>query len=1162
MPGRRFCFGRAHHVVWALVTMLVCLTAWPSAGQSPARSSGLPGSSGPALGPATNVPGADLSSLTPPGTLPQIPDETVVDVRVVGNQAIPLTKIVPHIRTRPGRPFDMEVVEGDVRRLTQSRMFVNVKTYSKRVEGGRVVVFEVLERPTIHYVRYKGNSAIKLKTLKKESGLKAGDAFDTYSVEEARRRLEDYYHEKGYSRARVTLVEGGKPTDQGVEFLINEGQKQRVLWTDFVGNTIASDDRLRTQIQSKPGFLWLFKGEVDRKKIDEDIDKLTAYYRGLGFFRARVGRELRFNEAQNWLTLTFVIDEGPRYKVRGVSIAGNTKFSNDELAEKLKLKSGEFFNQAMMTKDVATIQETYGGIGYVFADVKADPRFLEEPGELDLVYKINEGDRCRVGRINVNIEGDASRTQITTILNRLSLRPGDIVDIREVRASERRLLASGLFLSDPAAGAKPKIAFSPPEMDKEEGGQKKSEVAREPDRPRGFRGQSPTESPADYWSQQAVGFRDEERVLDLTIEGRLVPQPGQAVPMPAPTEILPNESGEPSSAPARAGSRPTIIRGQYTPDSGYSIPNTRPWSGTRSSTTGGTVWDSYTPPSSSTTNPWAPAPSSGSGTAAGGSTTGPIVQPSTNPPGVQANAPQPAATPAAPQPGAAAPAMGAAPVPGWQPAGSPATAQPAAGAAAPGTTSTTAGVSRGVGANDVGIGTTAPATNATAPTPMTPVTAMPAASYGSYRGPTTSTTAQSQSTMQPVAQSGPQFAAPANNPPAYAPPPSSSSGPPSSLVPGSPPLFSNSSVFAATAGESDFSRPIPLDVIARETETGRLMVGVGVNSEAGLLGSVVIDERNFDWTRFPRSWEDVRSGRAWRGAGQGFRIEAVPGTELQRYMINFREPYLFNSEIGLSLSGFYYDRQYQDWDENRTGGRAGLSYQFNHDLSGIFTFRGERVTLSDPATPTPQVLQDALGHNALYGFEFKLVHDTRDSSFLPTEGHLIELGMEQVIGTYQYPRASVDLRRHFTLTQRPDGSGRHVLSMLGRFGWTGDDTPIYDHYFAGGYSTLRGFDFRGASPSEMGVFVGGEAMVLTSVEYMFPITADDMLRAVVFCDVGTVEPRLDTWNNRWRVAPGFGLRITIPFMGPAPIALDLAFPVSHEPGDDINNFSFFIGFGR
>jgi outer membrane protein insertion porin family len=76
-----------------------------------------------------------------------------------------------------------------------------------------------------------------------------------------------------------------------------------------------------------------------------------------------------------------------------------------------------------------------------------------------LIYDVTEGDRYRVGQINVKISGDNPYTRRTVALNRLSIRPGDVVDIRKVRDSERRLRASGLFLSDPVRGVRPKIVF-------------------------------------------------------------------------------------------------------------------------------------------------------------------------------------------------------------------------------------------------------------------------------------------------------------------------------------------------------------------------------------------------------------------------------------------------------------------------------------------------------------------------------------------------------------------------------------------------------------------------------------------------------------------------------------------------------------------------------
>jgi outer membrane protein insertion porin family len=353
---------------------------------------------------------------------------------------------------------------------------------------------------------------------------------------------------------------------------------------------------------------------------------------------------------------------------------------------------------------------------------------------------------------------------------------------------------------------------------------------------------------------------------------------------------------------------------------------------------------------------------------------------------------------------------------------------------------------------------------------------------------------------------------------------------------------------------------VDLDVVLSEAQTGRLMLGVAVNSDAGLVGQILLDEQNFDWARLPTSWDDFASGRAWRGAGQRFRLEAAPGTEVQRYLVSFQEPYLWGSPVSLGLSGSYFDRRYRDWDEQRLGGRVALGYQWTeNDLAANIAYRGENINVRNIAADIPE-LTEVLGDNSLHGFKLTVANDTRDSAFLATQGHYIELSFEQVVGSFVYPRGIVDARQYFLLRERPDHSGRHVLTLSSRAGITGNNTPIYENFFAGGYSTIRGFDFRGASPVKDGVQVGGEFMWVNTVEYLFPLTADDMIHGVAFVDFGTVEEKVEIED--FRVAPGFGLRITVPAMGPAPIALDFAFPIASADFDDEEVFSFNIGLQR
>jgi outer membrane protein insertion porin family len=424
---------------------------------------------------------------------------------------------------------------------------------------------------------------------------------------------------------------------------------------------------------------------------------------------------------------------------------------------------------------------------------------------------------------------------------------------------------------------------------------------------------------------------------------------------------------------------------------------------------------------------------------------------------------------------------------------------------------------------------------------------------------------------QPYAAPAPQYAAPA---PQYAPAPGPQyvqggplPGGPLPVLPPDPsiapavPLPSNpaQTPYAADPFSPLNDPAVDLDVVLSEAQTGRLMLGVAVNSDAGLVGQILLDEQNFDWSRWPTSWDDFLSGRAFRGAGQRFRIEAAPGTEVQRYLVSFTEPYWMDTPVSLGLSGSYFDRRYEDWDEQRLGGRVSLGYQWTaDDVSAAFSYRGEEVTISNIAPGVPE-LEEVEGSNALHGFKVSVANDTRDSTFLATQGHFVQLELEQVIGSCEYPRAILDARVYCLLRERPDHTGRHVLSLSTRLGFTGSDTPVYDNFFAGGYTTLRGFEFRGASPVSPGtdVFVGGEFLWVNTVEYLFPITADDMIHGVVFVDHGTAEEQVEIED--YRVAPGFGLRVTIPAMGPAPIALDFAFPVLEAETDEEQVFSFNIG---
>ena len=106
-----------------------------------------------------------------------------------------------------------------------------MRYYWQQVPGGRIVIFEVVERPLLKAVKFIGRHEIHMKTLRKEAGLKVGDPADPNTIEEARRKIEDLYHQRGFNDATVRMLEGNKFEDRRAIFVIDEGVKQWVWST-------------------------------------------------------------------------------------------------------------------------------------------------------------------------------------------------------------------------------------------------------------------------------------------------------------------------------------------------------------------------------------------------------------------------------------------------------------------------------------------------------------------------------------------------------------------------------------------------------------------------------------------------------------------------------------------------------------------------------------------------------------------------------------------------------------------------------------------------------------------------------------------------------------------------------------------------------------------
>ena len=375
-------------------------------------------------------------------------------------------------------------------------------------------------------------------------------------------------------------------------------------------------------------------------------------------------------------------------------------------------------------------------------------------------------------------------------------------------------------------------------------------------------------------------------------------------------------------------------------------------------------------------------------------------------------------------------------------------------------------------------------------------------------------------------------------------------------------LFSNATV-TLLGQDGDAVRDVIVEV--NERNTGSIQFGATVSSDAGLLGAIDVTQRNFDVTDLPESWGDFLTNRAFRGAGQTFNLTISPGNENSRYSVSLTDPYFLDTNYIFDSSLFFTETERDDFDQRRSGASLGLGKRFGDVYSAGFSLRADNVRITDIADDGALDVFAVEGSNLVTGVGFRVTRQTTDSLLIPSRGSRTTARVEQVGvlgGDFDFTKFSLSFDKFWTVKE--DFLGRKsVFSVRVDSGYIpqSGEAPIFERFNAGGQTTLRGFRNRGIGPRGIrqdtgGVgddAVGGEYLLLAGLQYEFPLV-DNYFRGVVFTDQGTLGN--DITVDDWRVSVGVGIRLTLPFLGQAPFALDFAIPLTKEDADETRLISF------
>jgi outer membrane protein insertion porin family len=391
--------------------------------------------------------GPGIARAQAPQAAPGPPIIRSIDVQYTGPQTVSKERILAQLRIKVGQPYSNQVVEQDIEALYKTGSIHNVRIFAQNEGDGVKVIVAVQTRAIMREIEIDGAERIKAKRLRKEIKLRLNQPVNEQQLEEARQKIIEVYQGRGFTdvsvQFRVDPIDEKRGTAR-VVFTVNEGVKGAVRAIHFEGNAHFSEKVLRKQMKTKgrtPIYFVDKSGRLDEVQLEQDLDKIREFYQDHGYIDVEVKGVRRERTEKGPMVITVVISEGPQYHVRKLTISGYQVAREDKIRVLLKMKEASVYSPKQLRDDAKAVADAYGSGGYVDLVVlpEGEPA---GPAQIDVHYKIEEGVRSFVNRIN--IEGN-TRTKDKVIRREVLVAPGDVFNTVRVDITKKRLENLGYF---------------------------------------------------------------------------------------------------------------------------------------------------------------------------------------------------------------------------------------------------------------------------------------------------------------------------------------------------------------------------------------------------------------------------------------------------------------------------------------------------------------------------------------------------------------------------------------------------------------------------------------------------------------------------------------------------------------------------------------------
>ncbi|MBT8062635.1 MAG: outer membrane protein assembly factor BamA [Gammaproteobacteria bacterium] len=328
---------------------------------------------------------------------------TISDIRIEGLQRMSDGTVFNYLPIDKGDVLTVANSRAAIRELYGTGFFDDI-SFSRE---GNILVITVSERPAISTISLAGNKALKdedMLSVLADIGLAEGEVFSPQALDRIKQEMVQQYFSQGRYAVKVdTRVTELDRNRVRIAIVIDEGKTAEIRHINIVGNTLFTDEEIRSEFESGIPPKWKFWSKDDqytREKLSGDLEKIRSYYQDRGYVDASVeSTQVSISPDKREIFITANVTEGEQFAVSEVQVTGELVLAESSVRQLIVSKPGETFSRKRMEQSVENITSVLSNIGYAFANVNPIPQIDRENREVSLNFYIDPGKRVYVRRV-------------------------------------------------------------------------------------------------------------------------------------------------------------------------------------------------------------------------------------------------------------------------------------------------------------------------------------------------------------------------------------------------------------------------------------------------------------------------------------------------------------------------------------------------------------------------------------------------------------------------------------------------------------------------------------------------------------------------------------------------------------------------------------------